>query len=189
MATTLQEPTLSLFSPGIDPQDIEQEAQLLILEGKVPNRRLIRARLQPRELCYTAVEGSEQAEAFEPQTTFAAEEVIEQLVSWALNQTETIQEQIYTFLEEPEDELEHTLALLQREHLLTETTAPSQLRGSATQLILRSLPAGFDALVHIITEVSQPRRPHATVRQALRTLTRKQAIELDEQTQTYRRIA
>jgi len=189
MPTTHQETPLSpLFSPGIDPQDIEQEAQLLILEGKVPNRRLIRARLQPRELCYTAHEVYEQSEAFTPQVTFEAEEVIEKLVNWAIHQTEIIQEQIYSFLEEPEDLLEETLALLQDEHIISETTAPSRPTGSATQLILRSLPASFDQLVHIVTEVSSPRRPQATVRQAMRTLTKRNQAQADQTTQTYRRV-
>jgi len=105
-------------------------------------------------------------------------EAVEELVRWALKQTEMIQEVIWAFLDDPDGMLETTLEKLGLEE--KEATRDERKPISSTQLVRDSLPATYDELLILVQANTFNKRPAATVRQILRRLTRTGEIELVE---------
>lgn len=111
-------------------------------------------------------------------------EAVEQLVKWAFEQTESVQEAIWEFLEDPEALLEKTIEKLGLQKLDEEHGRQRKREKgekSLTQLVRDSLPASYDDLLLLIQANCINERPAATIRQILRRLTRTgQIVKIEE---------
>jgi hypothetical protein len=163
-------------------EDVNQEIWLLQQSGKNPRRDLVRKRLESR-----LVEGifSDIPDGIDVQLPWLdyrpiSLESIEFLVEWSLSQVKEVQQIIWNFLEDPEDQLQPTLELLMELGIIEEIPQPKP-QVTIKDLILKSLPATFDDLVQLVLMVSpNTRRPEATIRQFIRRHQRSGAIKLKE---------
>jgi len=174
-----------ILPPAIEDADVNQEAELLRLMGKRPNKAIIRAKLSykhRRELLF-----SDDAKDAQPAflTPIISADVFEAITDWALAQNTLIAERIFDFLEDPsEDLLKDLLKQLRQAGLVQEVAkAPkTSTNNSLTQLVLRSLSTGAQPIEELyeLARVSiNSQRPEAALRQLLRRLVRSgQIIDL-----------
>lgn len=164
---------------GVDQDDIDQEAAIFEwTTGRRANRRLIANKLQNDEPA--AVFSGDPTSVAVPVPTgvnIPNPRVIEQIVTWSLEQSDLIRKAIFEFLEEPtDDNLSNTLTFLIDQGII-EAVATGE----------KPKKVGFiDALVRLMKTERRPytsgelyawartihsaKRPEATVRQALRRL-------------------
>jgi len=155
----------------IDKADIDQEAELLKLQGKKPNRTFIRRRYQRFHnalLFWDEVPASAEPMQWE-EPVLPDPSTIEKLVNWAIEQGEEITEQILFFLDNPTEEV---LKVLMEDLELKPLEAR---RGpSLTNTIISYLeqPEGctLDTLYSLARKIHTARRPESAVRQILRRL-------------------
>lgn len=168
----------NLDLPGIDHQDVLQEAELLRLQGKIPNLRIIRKRLSRGVLIYD--QPPEDAQPF--QESSYDPEVTDALIDWALQQTEKIQERIFLFLEEPKHEAVPSLLIFLRRQNIPLNLVDSAPTGSLSKLLMRTLqkPQTLETLYEIARSSHTAERPEAAVRQFIRRA-KKEGKILEEQ--------
>ncbi len=164
--------------PGIDHQDVLQEAELLRLQGKIPNLRIIRKRLSRGVLLYDLP--PEDAQPFEESPYDP--EVTEALIDWALQQTEKIQERIFLFLEEPTHEAVPSLLIFLRRQNIPLNLIDTAPTGSLSKLLMRTLhePQYLDDLYELARRSHVSERPEAAVRQFIRRAQKEGKILQDE---------
>lgn len=169
----------TVFSaPAVDPEDIEQEYQLLILQGKTPSRRI----LYQRALRYEAMifdfteDPAGITDMTWSETPTTPVEVYQQLTNWALAQSEVIQNAVLDFLEDP---TEKALTDLMADLNLKEE-APKTQELSLTSAILtycqtpRTLPDLYQLARNLLPNSE---RPEAAVRQITRRLIKSNKLE------------
>jgi hypothetical protein len=160
-------PHLQLSIPDYD--DVNQEAELLKLQGIVPNKRIIRQRLalQAPELLFNL--GPDEAEPIYHQHPTPSLETMEQLIDWTLQQAGPVQEQLFRFLDDPEAQIDETLRFLEQHEVIRPIRPSEDVRIPLAEIMRNSLPRSRGELATLIKEVSpSTRRPEATVRQFLR---------------------
>lgn len=151
----------------MDNEDLQQEAQLLRLQGITPNLSLLRKRMAHEMDTFDELPFGAAPIFDEPGYDYS---VTEQLVTWALEQSIEISDRVLEFLEDPsEEELPDLLSYLKdsgvKIHKVKKNTQ------SASQVLLRALkvrPHDPGELVEIIRSINPSRRPEALVRQFLR---------------------
>ena len=176
---------------AIDPQDLEQEAALFLLEkGKRPSKSWILRRLISAEeeqgICFSDCSSAQDmhescddrancADSFAPASSYeAVGNAIDGLVDFALKQGPEVQERIWAFLDDADAEFERTLRYLIDVGLIPEEPPKSSDRPAATAagLLTRHLQmfpdASFEDLVKLVQREHPTRRPAALVRQFLR---------------------
>jgi hypothetical protein len=161
-----------LQSPVVDREDVEQEAELLKLQGITPNRRIIRMRLTQHsgELLFQGDPGT----LAQPiaSTTVPPVAVVEMLVSWAIQQSDEVATAILGFLDEPSDaHLDKVVTKLKKAGLVTTPAKGSKNRGSLAEALARYLaqgPRSKDDLYAYARTIHHAERPEAAVRQFLR---------------------
>ena len=171
---------------AIDPQDVDQEIALFKLAhpGRTPSRRIIYQRLLLQETVLEEIPegyGKDAQEATLPASSalFLGPppplQAIEAIVEFTLQQTEEIQNHIFSFLEDPEDHLEKTMQYLEAVGIIPSAKQTTRRKShSTTALLLRLLrhkqTVSFEELLETVqTNGGPPRqRPAATVRQFLR---------------------
>lgn len=172
----------------VEPEDINQEVELLRAEGKPRvNRSFVEHKLS--RLAYDHLNYDELAttsEGLEPLETLEYEperpswlQAQERLVDWALDQTQYVQSVINRFLEDPIENYELTLqALLEAEVIKPESedgditalcahTQPSVTYVSILKKRIKSRPASKEDLIEEMSKYPI-NRPATTVRQFLR---------------------
>lgn len=163
----------------VSKDDIEQEAALLRLMGKTPNKALIYKRLSRQEAIFDEVPvGASLLWDDDPHTDPA---VTEALVDWALQQTDAVAGLIFEFLEEPTDEaMAEVLKNLKAQGV--EIFQPdTHKEKSLTQVILdllKTRPHTIQELYDVSRSIQPSNRPEAAVRQILRRLTKHSQISI-----------
>lgn len=150
--------------------DIDQELWILQQEGKNPKRSLIRKRLESKvvEGIFSDLPGNISVRLPWVDYRPISLESIELLIEWSLYQVKEVQQVIWRFLENPEDQLQSTLESLKELGIIEDLPKPKP-QVTIKDLILKSLPATFDELVQLVVMVSpNTRRPEATIRQFIR---------------------
>lgn len=166
----------------VDEDDVRQEAELLRLLGKVPNKRIIRSRLQGQQRSLLSGELPEESIpiGFLTQTPTPSDETIEALVDWALTQVAPVQEAFFTFLEDPETHLLETLQLLRKYEVLQSQNVQPTKSVSLSSIFTSALPATKEQLYELARSIQdRTERPEATVRQWLRRNLRNGLLEQD----------
>ena len=163
-------PLFDLTLPPVFPDDVDQEIWILRNQGKNPRRDLVRKRLESRvvEGLFSDIPSGISLELPWIDYRPVSLESIEVLVEWSLSQVKEVQQVIWNFLEDPDDQLEKTLQQLQELGIVLQAPR-SKPQVTIKALILKALPATFDELVELVLMVSpNTRRPEATVRQFIR---------------------
>lgn len=175
------QPTLQF--PSIDRDDIRQEAALLQWQGITPSLSIIRKRLEGQDRYLLASGFSDNAVTVEAVALKPPPppEVVESLVDWALAQSDEVQSRFFSFLGNPEGELEDTLRFLEEKELLRSTSVPVVKAVPMAQIMLSSLPATKEELYDVIRTATDNERPESTVRQWLRRGLRNGLLHTDEQ--------
>ena len=166
-----------LLSPGVDPADIEQEYQILLWQGKKPSRKLLYLKAKRYEASlFDFTTDLSYAQAIDwAETPVPSAEAFEQITTWALSQSETIQAMVFSFLEDPTDTGLHQI--LKTTGLKPAEKLPAEQ--SLTDKILefcqdnRSIAEIYELGRNLLTS----KRPEAAVRQALRRLIKSGKIE------------
>lgn len=158
------------YTPLIERDDVQQEAEMLLLQGKRPNRGIIRKKLERLSLVDLELD----LDTWEERIDFILfgddEDAVSHLGEWADDQVLEVQECIDAFLADPEALLEATLRFLGSLHLLKEevfTSRVSRKAASYASIMLRALPCTKDELITLMTRFPI-KRPASTVRQFLR---------------------
>lgn len=169
--------------PPISPQDIDQEVELLKLEGvENPKRSLIYKRMMHSELSFDEIPDFISVQPILDTTPEVDFQVTERLIEWALDQEDEIQTLIFNFLDEPtERSLKKTMKKLsQRGVELHEVTSH---RGVSLTDIIRheiiSAPCTIDYLYQVARNLHPSRRPEAAVRTILRKLISLEEVVID----------
>lgn len=167
--------------PRVQSEDIEQEAALLILQGKTPSRTLIYKRLSRGDAIFDEIpQGSTLLFSDNP---VPDENVTRQLVEWALEQEERTQQLIFDFLDDPSDEaLPGLLSQLDKQGVQLYSREIKREK-SLTQVILDEItkaPRTIEELYELGRQVHVSRRPEAAVRQVLRRLTEQRILSLEK---------
>jgi hypothetical protein len=183
-------PTISI--PGIDPQDIEQEAELLRLEGKTPNKSIIKKRLQGDnpDLTY---DFTEELNGSKPnwRTYNPDPDAIKQLAKWALRQSDEIRDEIFEFIDNPTDKrvdeiIKKLIDLsILSEAALEEHRSTLRHKGSIADMLLRELSATgprTEEELYSLEATIQSKRPRAAIRQTLRRLVKTEKVKLENDT-------
>lgn len=166
-------------------EDVNQEAELLKLQGITPNRRILALRMQQRELTFSGpLEDARPIPQLGPSQP--TEDVLEALVDWTLEQISEVQAQMFEFLENPDDLFDETISLLRGFELITGSQKPPKELAFAD--ILRSnLPATRQELYRMGRELlPTTRRPEATVRQWIRRMLRDDSIDVTDDVITWK---
>jgi hypothetical protein len=165
-----------LLRPTALEEDIKQEAELLKLRGKTPSLRILRKKFNRFEALLAGMD--EDLKGAEPPPWDLApmppQEVIDQLIDWAMNQSEVISMIIFDFLEEPSDEsLTTTISILKENGV--DLFTKKVVRKSLTTIIIEAInqePRDIYDLYELARKELQSERPEAAVRQILRRLQR-----------------
>lgn len=164
-----------LLIPAVLEEDINQEAELLRLSGKTPSKKLLRLKASVfREVLFADQLPGSATPLFEG-VLIPPQGVIEQIVEWAVIQSEEVQSMIYRFLEEPSEEgLAEILSELRLQGVLLPPmdSKPPGKPMPFSQLLLYLLdkngPMTLDQIYTLAREHMLSRRPEAAVRQLLR---------------------
>jgi len=171
--------TSNLDLTPVDPQDVEQEAELLRLQGINPHKGIIWKRLAHKEAIYDEIpSGASLLWSDEP---YPDPLVTEELVKWAMGQSEAISEVIFNFLESPSDEGVDEVTQQLKSLGVDLFSREVKKEKSLTQIILELLEKKAYSLVELyeIGRALQPsNRPEAAVRQIMRRLTREDRVKL-----------
>lgn len=168
-----------ILRPLVEDDDINQEAELLKLFGKKPNKTIIYRRLQGAQtLTY---DFTSEIEAEEPDwpSHLPDPQIIEDLANWSLQQSSAIQNRMWAFLEDPTDEkVDQILEELVELSLITKAMLPPTKEVSLETLILNELKHNDRSIEELYEFRSfiHSNRPEAAIRQAVRRLTRKGKI-------------
>lgn len=160
----------------ITSEDIRQEVALLQILGK----EKVSAAIVKRKLERQATTQLNYEEVIDPDRDadipdLREPEATEQLVRWAMEVSQEVQNIISIFLQDPSEEsLQRTLKLLAHQGLLQEALSnkPTQKtkpqKTSYTSMMKRALPATKEELIIMITSAGMMERPASTVRSFLR---------------------
>lgn len=170
--------------PLIHQEDIDQEVELLKLQGVTTVRReFVRRRLTPREALYGLSLPERLESPIQTEDLLPDPEVLERIITWASGQGEEIFELIIDFLDDPEVELDRVLKTLQTSGLIERPKRPQKiksLRGFLmTQLAHR--PHSLSELYELTRQHHPAARPEAATRQTLRRLLRQGLITQEDQ--------
>lgn len=167
-----------LSAPRVDPDDIEQEYQLLLLQGKKPSRRILFHRaLRYESLLFDfTAELSGASEISWAESPIPSAEVYERLTSWALAQSEVIQNSVFDFLEEPSED---KLNRLFKDLRIKEPEQPKPNKTSLSDAILNycTEPRSLPELYQLSRRLIFSERPEAAVRQTVRRLLKNGKLE------------
>lgn len=174
-------------SPVIDRDDINQEAELLKLEGVInPSKSLIAKRLanqQPASLFQGEIGSIARPLEVSPGVNIIA---LERLVQWSIVQSERIQQAVTAYLDDPNDEVfGRTIKILQEEGIIKIEPKPPANAFSFSAALIRLLerePKGLEIhdLYTWARGIHSAKRPEATVRQTLRRLVGNNTLMLTE---------
>lgn len=157
----------------VDQEDVNQEAALLRLQGIMPNRRIIRLKMSQGEPTFSGDPGS----LAQPISTvkIAPMEVIEMIISWALQQVPELAKEILDFLDEPSETVLQALIERVRQDIPGGSVKrTSAAPGSLSAVIFKYLqePKHIDELYELARGIHTAERPEAAVRQYLRRAVR-----------------
>lgn len=165
--------------PRVPREDVDQEAELLRLQGINPHKGLIYKRMAQGEAVFDDVPmGASLLWSDDP---YPDPEVTEQLVHWALQQSEEIAAVVFDFLDNPSDEAVDVttkqLASLGIDVYKAKKRKPKAL----TQIILELLERKsyeVEELNEVARSLQPSSRPEAAVRQILRRLQAEKRITI-----------
>lgn len=160
----------------VEHEDILQEIELLKLSGvEKPSYWVVKRSLSADRVLYFYDPSFEMTPAFQEPSKNSKVSAIYELLDWAQEMSEEVQEVVYSFLEDPDNTLEITiLRLSELGFIAPRTKREKRKRGSAqktsiSDILRKSLPMTKDEMITLVQEVSpQTRRPAATVRQFIR---------------------
>lgn len=173
-----------LIAPAVDLNDIEQEAALLELQGKVPNRSILRRKAM-RFGAYL-FSGTDELASASPINWGGGPEhhlgATNSLVDWARSQSTNIANLIYQFLEDPSDKvLTETIEKLRSLGAIPAGSEPlPQERESLPRTIHRMIQTRIhtkEELQQYVRSIHPSARPEAALRQAIRRLIREGKIQ------------
>lgn len=163
----------------LDPDDVNQEAALLRLQGKNPRLSLLRKRMSHEEDTFDEVPFGSAPLWEDPGYD---QSVTDQLVEWALSQSLDIADRIFEFLEQPSDEdLPPLFKYLVRSGITLHQ--PKSSAQSSAQILLSALrvrPHDPGELAQIIRSLYPSKRPEALVRQFLRRYQKSGILRVEE---------
>lgn len=173
----------------VDPQDINQEIELLKLEGiKNPSRSLIERRMKNHQpLLFGITTESFINEPLPWQTrSITSLEDTSALTEWALSKSDRIQDLILNFLEEPkEDEVDQIISQLEKEGIEIHRSISIKEIPLWKQLLDQIQDRGFCTISELYeygrSYITFSKRPEAAVRQAIRRLLKAGLIIKEEQ--------
>lgn len=163
----------------IDPEDLEQEVRLYELtHHRKASRRLIALRMQSQ--CPEILFSGEITHLASPLSHSQTPDYVTQaLIEWGLKQELILQDAIFDFLENPEDEYATTLALLQQ-HGVSPTPLHQILTPESSGSFISALRGYLkrhsdqcftkDQLIEWTRTIHRAKRPEASLRTALRRL-------------------
>lgn len=158
--------------------DLQQQAELLRLEGKTPNMGILRKRMLHQEETFDDVPFGAQGLWEEPGYDHS---VTEKLVDWALAQSLEIADRIFEFLEEPtEEDLPKLISFLGKSGVTIHKASAPKI--SSASILLKALairPQEPEELVKIIRSLNPSKRPEALVRQFLRRYQKSGVIKVE----------
>lgn len=180
----------TINDPLFTQEDLEQEVALRKLEGvEFPNRSLIMKELNygksGRALTYEELPEFVSFESAFSDGTPDGLDIgeTERLINWALEHD--ILDKVDEFLESPTEEmLEELMSFLVELGLVDEPPKPNfsiKRKHQTPALILKNLPATKEELYEMArTILTTTARPEATIRQALRRMTKQNRIKLED---------
>ncbi len=176
---------LYLVSPPILKDDVDQEMELLRLEGKVPNRSIIlKKMLRYDALLYDFSNPAiDSCDVLWPgnSESQANLEAIEILVDWALTQSDQISKLIFDFLSD-DITIDDVMKELKDHRIVRSTkTSEYQPRTTLTEVILNHLDE-HEMSIYSLYDLGRnflhnSRRPEAAVRQILRRLIQREVVK------------
>jgi hypothetical protein len=160
-----------LQAAEVDRQDVDQEMELLRLMGLKPNRRIVTARLsQVTEGIFQGDPGSLASPIVT--RTLPPVQVVQQLIAWAIDQSDEISKIILDFIVEPDDDqLEGIINQLSDAGLLKskkQKTAGKGILSETLTAYIAERPRTKEELYDYARVIHQAKRPEAAVRQYLR---------------------
>lgn len=173
-----------LLTPVVTKEDLDQEMELLRLQGKNPSRSIVYKKLSRYESLLFDSIGTPDIPGAEP-IPWEGEptptlEIMTQLISWAIQQSIQIQNVVLSFLEGRSDESETVEKLIslgiisrQNKRLLR---SGGEFTLSLTDIILKKLEESVQVnikdLYRSAREFTVSKRPEAAVRQIMRRFIR-----------------
>ena len=174
-----------LLPPFISPEDINQQAELLKLEGKVPHRGIIKKNMlnDIPELSFSNSLPLSAKPVYSPPEPISASNY-EKLLDYLLN-TEIPESIIYNFFENPDDKdaLKKLLSALYRKGLLTkkewESTKPKRkfLETLILEWLQRTGEKTLEEIVEYVTSIHPSKRPASAARTAIKQLIKANKIQ------------
>lgn len=176
------EELFQLSPPSIPDEDLDQEKELLHLEGKeMISRQVLKKKWMsrnPEPSFHTLSESTSFENPFVPSVSY---EAISKLLDWSMTQPEKIRELIWEFLDDPEKHLETTLQLLKEMGVVKRKRPRITHHANIKELILRNLPSTKDQLIDLVSQASpNTKRPAATVRQFIRRHQSRGQLHIDQ---------
>lgn len=172
-----------LQAPTVDKDDIDQEMELLKLQGVRVSRRIVTLRLsQNAEATFQGDPGS----IASPITTrsLPPHEVVNQLIEWAIEQSAEVSRAVLDFLAEPDDDqLDDLVARLKKSGAIARKSPPKAKNGMLSQVLFTYISEKArtrEELYAYARTLHQAERPEAAVRQYLRRAVREETLTLTE---------
>lgn len=161
---------MSNYDPLIDRDDVSQEAWLVQAKGKVPSKSIIRKKLQREAYDHPNLDSDEEDNFFTRVQEAKTYTPDEELLDWALEQSQTIREIIENFIssEDPERILDDVIEQLKDAGVkLNWFRTPQRVSMTYSEIMTKALPASKDELIKLMSRFPI-KRPASTVRQFLR---------------------
>lgn len=168
-----------LLVPPIYQEDLQQEAALLKLMGKEPSMAILLKKHQTFQE-YLFDQPAENAIPLSWGRVIPPEETLEQLILWAMDQSEKVQQLVFQLLEHPNEKtLKFVMKKLTLEGVILHEAEPVK-ELSFTQMVLNLLekdPRSLEDLYEFARNTITSRRPEAAVRQIIRRLIKENQLE------------
>lgn len=166
--------------PHLSHDDILQEMEILKLQGITnPSKRIVYLKLTSGKGAFSMAELPDTAASPWVIHSVTPPEVVEELIEWTFEQTQSVQDLIWDFLDNPEETYDDTVKTLQDLGFIKRIQQPKSSGSSISHIILNALPATKEELIELVQAVSpETERPAATVRQNIRRLTKTGKIKI-----------
>jgi len=174
----VDEPVPLYALPPVSLDDVRQERALAALEGKVVHRSRFAYQRRDREYGYGLTPQDDWQSPFAPPAPDPA--VVESLITWVMSQERHVAVRVMDYLDSPSPELLERVKEVIDVGMTLETHR--QVREvTLTDLICRALPANMTTLYELARREHMSRRPEAAVRQIIRNLRKRGAIDMDSE--------
>lgn len=172
-----------LIRPAVEKEDIDQEIELLKLEGKVPSRAVLYKKFSRYEGVLFDSIGSPDLSGQPPWASaqYSSLETINRIVDWSLVQSDMVQSLVLEFLDS-EIEVDEVITILVKEGVITKPKKYPKLPTiTLTDEILALFSERREIHIYDLYEMarefnSSSKRPEAAVRQIIRRLVRSGVI-------------